>query len=219
MNWIDFVSSQTQLINPLALVRENINKKYIENIAQKGLSVIPTIYLERHQKASITSIMKEQGWADIIVKPAIGLSSFGVERVNDSTISTTEEQKHLDNLLQNGDVLVQPYFSAVEDYGERNLIFIAGEFSHCVRKMRFQALAKAGEVSDTLVEADTDELALAKKIIENISPLPLYARVDLLRDLKDHPCLIELELIDPKLFFALYSPAIENFIENIIRLL
>ena len=219
MKWLDSVSSQTLLINPAELVRENISKNYIENIAKRGFSVIPTIFLKQGQKASITSIMLEQSWSDIIIKPAVGLSSYGVKRVKNNRTSTSEAQNHLDSILQSGDVLVQPYFSAVEDYGERNLVFIASEFSHCVRKMRFQASEKIGEVKDTLVEPSEAELVLAKRIIDDLSPQPFYARVDLLRDGNQHPCLIELELIDPKLFFSLHKPSVESFVNKIVALL
>lgn len=217
--WLDFVSTETMLVNSAALVRENINKRYLERIAKEGISVIPTVYLERSKKVNISSIMKDYGWPEIIVKPAIGLSAFGIKRIDDSSNLIVEGQKHLNELLQSGDVLVQPYFDSVQNYGERNLIFIDGTYSHCVRKMRFQAVPKTGEARDTLVEADHLELSLAKTIIESVDPKPFYARVDLLRDPNSLPCLIELELIDPKLFFSLHQPAVERFAEGIISLL
>ncbi len=216
LNWIDLVSSQTVLVNPPELLHWNINKRYLEQISNNGLATIPTRYLDVQKKAGIALLMAETGWTDIIVKPAIGLSARGIMRINNTQSSLVEGQKHIDNLLKNIDVLVQPYFTSVENYGERNLIFIDGKYSHCVRKMRFQA---AGKADDALIEADSPELGLAQEIVNSISPQPFYARVDLIRDLGNQPCLIELELIDPKLFFELYPKAVENCVNGLIRIL
>jgi len=216
LKWLNLVSDRTKLVNSAELACWNINKRYLQVIEKNGLPVIPTIYLENRQKVDILSIMKERDWQDIIVKPAIGLSAYGVKRIDGTKTSIIDGRQHVENLLENGDVLVQPYFHSVENYGERNLIFIAGEYSHCVRKMRFQATEKA---SDKLVEVNTVELVLARKILESISPQPFYARVDLLQDPDNQPCLVELELVDPNLFFSLHQPAVENFANGIIKLL
>ena len=52
---------------------------------------------------------------------------------------------------------------------------------------------------------EPDELELAERIVRHITErfayLPLYARVDMLRDAEGSPVLLELEAVDPNLYF------------------
>ncbi len=143
--WIDKVSMQTVLINPAKLLRWNIEKTYLRELSAKGLPIIPTIYLDAKQSANLFSLMEKTNWTNVIAKPSIGLSSYRAKRIVQATTSIVEGQQHIDNLLKHGDVLIQPYFNSVEKYGERNLIFINGEYSHCINKMRSPELTKKAE--------------------------------------------------------------------------
>ncbi len=105
--------------------------------------------------------------------------------------------------------LLQPYLSRVDEEGEVALIFFAGEFSHSIRK---DALLKPGAAATNAVfapesisarSAAADELALARQTLAVLPfATPLYARVDIIRDAGGEPLLLELELIEPSLFFA-----------------
>jgi O-ureido-D-serine cyclo-ligase len=63
-----------------------------------------------------------------------------------------------------------------------------------------------------------DEMALAEQVIAALPALfgldgPLaYARIDLLRDEDGRPCLLELELTEPSLFFNYADGAAERFV-------
>jgi len=219
LEWIDLVSSKTTLVNHQDLIRWNIDKHYLHDLSKSGWPIVPTTYLEQGQTINILSLLKDQGWSDIVVKPTVGIGTSGVKRINNSRIALGEGQQHIEKLLKTGDVMVQPYYSSVEYYGERNLVFIDGNYSHCVRKTAFQTLAVAGEAGETIAQADDAELLLAQKIIQKIKPQPFYARVDLVRDHTNQPCLMELELTEPNLFFAFHPPAIEKCAARLIQLL
>lgn len=212
--WLEMVSSQALLINHIDLLRWNIDKRYLQELGDRGFSVIPTVFLERRKPVTISALMEERGWPDIIVKPSVGLSGYGVKQIIRTPESLLEGQKHIDDLPAQADVLVQPYLPSVIGYGERSLVFFGGEFSHCVKKMRFPT--SAPHPPETLVEPNNFELTLGNEIIKNIFPKPVYARVDLLALEDNQPCLVELELIDPVLFFRCYAPAIENFASKLI---
>ena len=63
-----------------------------------------------------------------------------------------------------------------------------------------------------------DEMALAQQVIATLPALfrldgPLaYARIDLLRDEDGRPCLLELELTEPSLFFNYADGAAQRFV-------
>ncbi len=46
---------------------------------------------------------------------------------------------------------------------------------------------------------------------------PLYARVDLIRDQKGEPVVLELELIEPSLFFPFAGGSAERFAAAVVR--
>jgi hypothetical protein len=115
--------------------------------------------------------------------------------------------------------LVQPYLRSVDSHGETALVFIAGQLSHELHKRPVLApdevapviegpLAVARAMLDeNLVVARAaadDERTLARAIIDEVSErfgVPLYARVDMVREDGGRPVLLELELIEPRLYF------------------
>ncbi|MBC5825495.1 MAG: hypothetical protein GIW99_01040 [Candidatus Eremiobacteraeota bacterium] len=214
--WAARVESVTSLWNPARLVRWNSDKRYLQELESAGIPIVETLWLKRGRQAFLGELLRERGWDDAVVKPAIGLATFGTRRVTASRDRMPAAQDHLDGLLQSNDVMVQPYIASVEDYGERALVFIAGKFSHAVRKTAFQQLLPAGEAGESLVDASRDEIRLAERVLRAIDGPALYARVDLVRDGAGGPCLIELELVEPSLFFGLHPPAVEAFVDAVI---
>jgi hypothetical protein len=116
--------------------------------------------------------------------------------------------------------MVQPFLASVDDLGETALVFIDGEFTHSLRKSSVLKPDEVAPVRSTdlmvaeamydpeLVLAGTyepDELELAERIVRHITErfeyLPLYARLDMLRDAGGAPVLLELEAVEPNLYF------------------
>jgi hypothetical protein len=109
-----------------------------------------------------------------------------------------------------GAALVQPYVPSVDDYGERSIIFIAGELTHAIRKApRF-----AGGVEQTTgpFEIAPAERALAEAALAPYRDRLLYGRVDLARDAAGAPMVMELELVEPSLFFSRSAYALDRFV-------
>ena len=138
-------------------------------------------------------------WTDVVVKPAVSAGSFGTIRVA-GVGGVPAGQRHLDQLLGERDMLVQRYEPSVESYGERSLVWLDGAYTHAIRKSaRF--LGDQEHVSRQAMPIAADERELAERALA-LAPGPLlYARVDLVRDPAGQPRLMELELIEPSLFF------------------
>ena len=214
--WIQRVSALCPLWNSPNLIRWNIDKSYLRKLAGRGAPVVPTLSFERGATFDLAAEARRRGWRRAVVKPSIGLATFDV-RAFSFPAEAQEGQAHADALAGRGAVLVQPYLDSVEDYGERAFIFIDGSYSHAVRKTRFQALLPAGEAGEMAIEATSDEIATAKAISAMIPEPALYARIDLVRDDAGRSVLLELELIEPSLFFGMHPPAAERFAEAIER--
>ncbi|MBC5806205.1 MAG: hypothetical protein DLM53_08805 [Candidatus Eremiobacter antarcticus] len=219
-NWYERVAALTPLWNSLALMRWNLHKRYLEVLRQHGVPVVPTIWFSAGSAVDVHEIMHAQGWPEAVIKPAIGLSTYGVLRVSTHDEAGLQSgQRHLERLLLDGDVMLQPYLASVNDYGERALIFIDGTYSHAVRKTAFQPLLPAGEAGETPARASEKEIALATQALGALPENPLYARVDLLQDDGGDPILIELELVEPSLFLSMSAQAPRRFANALIALL
>jgi glutathione synthase/RimK-type ligase-like ATP-grasp enzyme len=128
--------------------------------------------------------IKTLGWLDIVVKPAIGLSSYGVKRFQLDNSETAQQEferayQHAQECSQKSPVLVQPYVASVATLGERCLVFIDGKFSHAIMKKPFQHMAVAGDAGETKFEASAAEIEFASRVLAQLPIQPLYARVDI----------------------------------------
>jgi Prokaryotic glutathione synthetase, ATP-grasp domain len=142
-----------------------------------------------------------------LVKPAVGAG--GVATVRDAG------QADLDALTLAGsppvDAVVQPYLADVERRGETSVILIGGEATHAVRKLPadgdFRIHEHWGGWAEPIALAD-DDLAVARAALATLAVVPAYARVDLLYD-GGRPLVVELELVEPYLWFEVVPEAAE----------
>jgi glutathione synthase/RimK-type ligase-like ATP-grasp enzyme len=197
VDWASAVAGAVPLWNPAPVVHWNSHKRYLLELEARGIPVVPTRLVPRTSGQSLVSAMGS--WTDVVVKPAISAGSFGTVRVRGKPELGAGEQ-HLRQFVLERDMLVQQYQPSVEDHGERCLIWLDGAFTHAIRKTaRF--VGDEERVSREAVPIASDERALAERVLA-LAPGPLlYARVDLVRDAAARPQLMELELIEPSLFF------------------
>jgi glutathione synthase/RimK-type ligase-like ATP-grasp enzyme len=201
LRWVDRVSAETRLWNPASVVRWNSHKGYLLDLAAKGLPVFPTKLVKRGEAADLRELAGD--WPEVVVKPAVSAGSWGTIRVGKG--DWEEGQAHLDRLSAERDMLVQPYFRSVHDHGERAVVWIDGQLTHEVRKSPRFAGDQEGISAGMPVGGPEGEVAEA---VMAAAPGPLlYARIDLARDEAGRPHLMELELIEPSLFFYKHPPA------------
>lgn len=220
--WIARTAQLTRLVNPPDLVRWSLDKHYLADLHMAGVPVVPSWFAEPGETATpaVNEILASTAAAEIVVKPAIGAGSRDAQRYSRADIASVI--KHAERLLDSRAVLLQPYLDRVDERGETALIFFAGKFSHAIRKGPL--LRQGGEASSALFATeeiapripDAAELAVAERTIAAIkSGVPLYARVDLVHDGNGSPCVLELELVEPSLFFAHAPGSVERFVAAI----
>lgn len=209
--WADRVGGLTRLVNPAHVVRWNIDKHYLGELADRGVAVVPTAYLEPGaSEAEIARALGSDG--EVVVKPTVSAGSRDTLRHTPAHLDAA--CRHAASLLSAGrSVMVQPYLRAVDRDGETGMVHFEGEFSHAFCKGPL--LAPDGEPVDGLFAVeritarnpDPDELELARHALDAADQIlgtgPLtYARVDLLRDDTGRPHLLELELVEPSFFLT-----------------
>jgi len=208
--WAD--TAGPNLHNSAGLLRWNSDKSYVADLERAGLAVVETTFLEPGQE-----------WAgddrEVVVKPSVSAGGrdtgrFGPALAADAKalIARIHESRRT--------AMVQPFQASVDEIGETALVFVDGEFSHPLRKravLRPDEVAPVRQTDLMVAEAmydpdlvlsgtyEPDELQLAERIVAHISErfdyVPLYARVDMLRDSHGAPVLLELEAVEPNLYF------------------
>jgi hypothetical protein len=211
--WAEQVDGQTDLWNPAPLLRWNTHKHYLADLAARGVPIVPTVWLDRGTTADLARIMAGHGWLRAVVKPAVSADSYGTSIVTGA--ARAEDQARLDALLRERDLMVQPFLASVQTYGERSLMFIAGELTHAVRRAPPQDADDRNDAECPPVVPAPDEIALARAVLAAAGVPTLYARVDLLRDDTGAPCLLELELVEPSLFLRQAPQAVDRLAEAI----
>jgi glutathione synthase/RimK-type ligase-like ATP-grasp enzyme len=182
-------------------VRWNSHKSYLVDLARRGAAVIPTEIARAGSILDVRARMAARGWTRAVLKPALGADAYGTILVDDATMETA--QAHATVLLAERDLMIQPYLKSVEEPGERCLVYIGGQFSHAVRKRSLFLGGRHVGPEGVAVEAADDERDVAARILRLAgAEAALYARVDLARDDDGRPCLMELELVEPTLFFT-----------------
>ncbi|MCB5906138.1 ATP-grasp domain-containing protein [Streptomyces pinistramenti] len=211
LEWCERVSDVTSLFNPLPVVRWNLDKHYLADLAGAGVPVVPSGFVPPGADpvaALRTFLAEHDGAAEIVVKPAIGAYSRDVQRFSRS--AEDGAAAHLRKLLDQGrHVIVQPYLDSIDRDGETDLIYFDGVYSHAIRKRAL--LLPDGTVDEPTQEARAaraateDERAVAAAALDAAAahlklrePL-LYGRVDLVRGADGNPLVLELELGEPSL--------------------
>jgi glutathione synthase/RimK-type ligase-like ATP-grasp enzyme len=203
--WVDRAAAAAPLLNPPDVVRANVRKRYLLDLAARGVATVPTQLAAPGDAIAIDA-------PRIVIKPEVGAGSLGTKRFERGDPAAA---LHLAELTRTGLALVQPFVASVDDYGERSLIWIDGHITHAIRKNpRF---AGDSERIDGPVPISPLERSLAEAALAPYVDRILYGRVDLARDDQGQPMVMELELVEPSLFFSRHPPALERYVRSLIR--
>lgn len=204
--WLEHVDRTTELRNPLPVLRWGLDKRYLLDLAARGVPIPPTTLVEPGRGAALPA-------GDVVVKPAVGAGSRDA-----ASYGADQEERavaHVRRLHEAGvAALVQPVLASVAQDGEWALVFLGGDFSHAANKR--VALPRAGAVPGLFAPETTRahtagpaQLAVAEAAVGVVTErfgAPAYARVDLVRDDAGEFCVLELEVVEPSLFLALGRP-------------
>lgn len=218
---LDELARVTTLANPLEVVRWNVDKRYLGDLADAGFPVTPGRYVTPGDDPTPVVRSFEP---PVVVKPVVSAGAKNTRRHDDHATA----EVHVRALTDAGvTVMVQPYLPQVDDAGETGLVFLAGRYSHAFRKAAILAsvdgtpITAAGALVERITprQATPEEIAVARGLVDwlggRFGPL-LYARVDLLPT-EGGPVVLEVELVEPNLFFVAEPGAAAVFAHEVVR--
>lgn len=195
------------LRNPPTVLGWNADKSYLETLRQAGAPVTPTIFVDAVSEDALAHAADVLGTPVLVVKPRISAGAF-------QTIRWSRGKSR--DRGPSGAAMIQPYLPFIETEGEISLIYLGGAFSHAISKRPQPGDFRVQPEYDGIIAAHQpaeDELSAAELALQAAGEDLLYARVDLVRDLKGNPVLMELELVEPDLYLGYDDHAPARFAE------
>ena len=204
--------SAARLENRLGLVRWNIDKTYLRDLASRGLPIVPTIWGRGLRVGRLPMLFDDLDVAEIVVKPTIGAGADDTFRLTATTDVATLTA--LEAAFRDRAYMAQPFVRSVTEEGEYSLFFFGGAYSHTILKTPktddFRVQEEHGGIIRA-VEPEPALRALAHDVMDALAPQPLQARVDLVRIEHGRFALMELELVEPSLYFRMDAAAPARF--------
>lgn len=210
--WLEDLEKQNiKTLNPLPIIKRNQHKFYLNALEKQGIDIIPTVFIPKNTRLDL-SFLKEKNWEKAVIKPAVSAGSYLTKLFSQSEMREIEAE-YAPFVLEN-DLLVQPFMPEIQESGEISMVFFQNTYSHAILKKPkqgdFRIQVHHGGTNQ-VYQPDKTVLATAQNVIKTFGGELLYARVDgILKDGKF--LLMELELIEPDLYFEYHPNAKQNFL-------
>jgi hypothetical protein len=221
LDWVEsLAASGIRTANAPAMLRWNLDKHYLRDLEGAGVPTVPTSWVPpdgdagRFDPAALALPREE-----IVVKPSV--SGGGYRTARYEVHEHDAARAHIGELVRAGrTAMVQPYQPAVDTEGEAGLVFLGGAFSHAVHKDPM--IRRGVGATDSLIENQVvtgatptaGQLTVARQAVaaaERLLRPTAYARVDVVRRTDGEPAVLELELLDPVLFFVTHRAGAARF--------
>jgi hypothetical protein len=216
LNFLNFLKDFSgQTINELKIIRENLSKQYLLDLQNKGVSVVPTLEINKEylfkDLAGIIFSNYKKSIEDLVLKPKFfGEQGSGILKL--SEIKNAEEFEDYKKI--NGKILVQPLIEEIYSLGENSLIFVGGKFSHAINKYTGNFNTNLSPNTKYVEHFPSkEELQLCEQAFKILSVNPNYSRVDIIPSEK--PLISEVEMLNPSCYLDKIKGFYEKFLGNL----
>jgi glutathione synthase/RimK-type ligase-like ATP-grasp enzyme len=217
--WLDQIEKLgIKTLNAIEIIKHNKHKFYLREMEKEGISILPTIFIDKTEHLNLAEIIPKH-WKKAVIKPAFSAGSYltsvfdasDIEKINDEYTKIAPERE----------LLLQEFMPEIQTLGETSFIFFNKKFSHAINKKPIDGDFRVqsqfgGEYS--LIQPSQKVIDKAQKVVNTFQDKLLYARVDgIIIDTELH--LMEIECIEPDLYFELSKDSLERFVASIIELI
>ncbi|RMH71201.1 MAG: hypothetical protein D6675_07270 [Gemmatimonadetes bacterium] len=208
--------SAARLENPLNIVHWNLNKRYLADLAEKGIPIVPTGWETTFDASRVVTYFETFDSTEIIIKPVVSANADNTFRLSQNRFEP--ELPRLQSTFATRDFMVQPFRDHILHEGEFSLFFFGGEYSHTILKTPKPNDFRVQEEHGGRLRTIDPEDKLLQRATETLAQIPplLYARLDFVRHAGDFE-LMELELIEPSLYFNMDANSAERFADVFVR--
>jgi len=214
--WFNKTKNKCLMINSTETIEWNIDKHYLLDLQEHQIPIPNSEFIKRGSSIDLSQLMQKKNWNEIVVKPTISGAAKNTYRLKKEEI--IQFGPIWEKLIYKEDFIVQEFQNNVISEGEVAMIVIGGKFTHAVLKK-----AKEGDFrvqddfggSIAIYNPSEEMVKLAEKCTRILTPIPSYARVDIIWDNLRKLAVSELELIEPELWFRLNPNAAQKLAQHV----
>ncbi|MDQ0638431.1 glutathione synthase/RimK-type ligase-like ATP-grasp enzyme [Pedobacter sp. W3I1] len=214
--WLEKIESlNIRLLNDYKVVRWNMDKHYLLEIAAAGFDIIPSIFLQQGWNEELTPLFEKLGSDKIIIKPCVSGGSRNTIVLN-KTSALPDRQRVL-SLVSEGDFIAQPLMPQIRE-GEWSFIFFNGKYSHTIIKKPKTGDFRVQQIfggTIEIVSPDQQYIEHAELYVSRFAKNTLYTRVDGLM-VDGNFVLMEIELVEPFLYLSYHPDAVERYFQALV---
>jgi len=214
--------SRVRVLNPIDIVRWNMDKKYLQELQNEGFDIIPTIFNFGDPGSFDEAV--DRGWKKMILKPMISAGSYHTFVLEEGERLLFDEL--LDKHYKNRPFMLQEFIPEISE-GEISTITLTNpdnaeveDFSYSVTKVpkkgdyrvqfNFGGVYSVGDVNPKIK-------SISERITSRFGNSLLYQRLDgLWRDGKF--LIMEIELIEPDIYLNHSHEALLRWVDNLTSL-
>ena len=201
-NWLSQVQNKCALINSYEQIKWNLDKHYLQDLKKWSLPIPKSVFINKMSGTKLKDIATNMKWNHIVVKPTVSGAAKNTFQLKDQEIENF--QTNWIRLTNEEDFIVQEFQKNIIKSGEIAVMLFGGKYSHAVlkkaKKGDFRVQDDFGGTVETIIPSK-EIIDLAEKAIKKLNPTPLYCRVDVILNNQNKAVIIELELIEPELWF------------------
>ena len=217
--WLDQIEKVgIKTLNAIKIIKQNKHKFYLREMEKEGISILPTVFIDKTNSLNLAELIPSH-WKKAVIKPAFSAGSYLTEVFEVADIEKINSDYK--NLAQEKELLLQEFMPEIQIVGETSFIFFNKKFSHAVNKKPvegdFRVQSQFGG-EYTLVQPSQQLIEKAQKIVNTFPEKLLYARVDGII-IDTELSLMEIECIEPDLYFDISEGALERFVASIVELI
>lgn len=195
------IAAVTRLENDLSIIRRNVHKTYLADLAAAGVATVPTTFFAEGLYEPLQRSFETWATNELVVKPILGANGGDTFRLRVDDVPGISQAE---TVFESRGCMVQPFQESIVTQGEHSLLYFGGTFSHAVAKVPASGEFRVQEDHGGTfrgIEPTTNELDVAERALAALGVAPLYARVDLVMGPRGW-CVMEVELVEPSLYLA-----------------
>ncbi len=203
------------LENGSEIVRWNMQKSYLRDLAGRGIETVPTFWREGLRRGELVPLFEELRSDQGVIKPVMGANAQGAWRLDAKR--ARELAPEIESYFAGRPLMMQPFERGIVEEGEYSMIYLNGKHSHSILKTPKHGDFRVQEEHGSEIIPIAPEPALldaGNAAIAAIGQKLLYARVDLVRS-GDTFRVMELELVEPSMYLRIDAGAPDRFADAI----
>ncbi len=214
----DIERAGVRLENRSEIVRWNMKKDYLRDLAARSVETVPTFWRDGLGSGELVPLFEELRSAEGVIKPVMSGNAQGAWRLD--ARRARELSPEIEAYIAGRPLMLQPFERGIVEEGEYSMIYFGGRYSHGILKVPKRGDFRVQEEHGADIRPVEPEPALraaADAAISAVGRKLLYARADLVRS-GDSFRVMELELVEPSLYLRTTPAAADRFADEIAAL-